>query len=413
MPAGSPEDGALSLTDPQPLRRSTTSGGRADSRRGALPGGGVLPAPAPPALGRTVLEVEELRIHLPTENGLLKAVDGVTFALQVGRTLGLVGESGSGKSLTAKTLLRLNPPQFRESGRITLQGTAQDEEVDLLELRRDGPAIRSVRGRRVAMIFQEPMSAFSPLYTIGDQIMEAVLLHRTADRDEARTICLEMMRKVGIGDAGRRIDQYPHEFSGGMLQRALIAMALSCEPEILIADEPTTALDVTIQAQVLELMRELQQEFGMAILFITHDLAVVAEMCDDVAVMYLGAIVEQAEVRELFRHPRHPYTQGLLRSIPRLGAGRSERLFAIEGTVPQAIDMPPMCGFADRCTQRIEGVCDTARPVRVEIAPRHAVRCFLHDPQSVHESRGDRDRREGHGEHGTDDDHGTHEERTA
>lgn len=343
---------------------------------------------------RTVMEVEDLQVHLPTENGVLKAVDGVSFTLQAGRTLGLVGESGSGKSLTAKTLLRLNPKHFRESGRITLRPTAQDEEIDLMELRRDGAGIRSVRGRRVAMIFQEPMSAFSPLYTIGDQIMEAVLLHRTADRAEAREICLETMRKVGIADAGRRIDQYPHEFSGGMLQRALIAMALSCEPEILIADEPTTALDVTIQAQVLELMRELQQEFGMAILFITHDLAVVAEMCDDVAVMYLGSIVEQAEVREIFADPQHPYTQGLLRSIPRLGMGRQEPLYAIEGIVPQAIDMPPMCGFADRCTQRIEGVCDIARPRRIEVAPRHAVRCFLHDQEGVRTLRHDEQQEE-------------------
>jgi peptide/nickel transport system ATP-binding protein len=352
--------------------------------------------PSAPAPGTTVLEAEDLRVQLPTENGVLTAVDGVTFTLQAGRTLGLVGESGSGKSLTAKTLLRLNPKQFEESGRVTLHETSQEDQIDLMELRRDGAAIRSVRGRRVAMIFQEPMSAFSPLYTIGNQIMEAILLHRTSDRVEAREICVGMMQRVGIADAERRVDQYPHEFSGGMLQRALIAMALSCEPEVLIADEPTTALDVTIQAQVLELMRELQQEFGMAILFITHDLAVVAEMCDEVAVMYLGRIVERAPVREIFKHPKHPYTKGLLRSIPRIGMGRQERLYAIEGTVPQAIDMPPMCGFADRCTMRIDGVCDTARPRRFEVSPEHEVSCFLHDEDGTrdalaagHESTGD------------------------
>nr|WP_192756188.1 ABC transporter ATP-binding protein [Actinopolymorpha pittospori] len=334
-----------------------------------------------PATGTTVLTVEDLRVHLPTENGLLKAVDGVSFTVKAGMTLGIVGESGSGKSLTAKTLLRLNPKDFQESGRVTLHRTATDEELDLLELRRDGSVIRTVRGRRIAMIFQEPMTAFSSLHTIGDQIMEAILLHRTQDRAVAREVCLEAMKKVGIADAERRIDQYPHEFSGGMRQRAMIAMALSCEPEILIADEPTTALDVTIQAQVLELMKQLQRETGMAIVFITHDLAVVAEMCDEVAVMYLGSIVEHAGVREIFKAARHPYTRGLLRSIPRLGMGRSERLFAIEGTVPQAIDMPPMCGFAERCPQRIDGICDTVVPRTLTIGPQHTVRCVLHDPE--------------------------------
>ncbi|WP_193103837.1 ABC transporter ATP-binding protein [Brachybacterium sp. FME24] len=339
----------------------------------------------PPA--HLVLTVEDLAVHVPTEHGLLRAVDGVSFEVRAGRTLGIVGESGSGKSLTAKSLLRLHPAAFRESGRVLLHGADGSgadgtDALDIMELRRDGPMIRAVRGRRIALIFQEPMTAFSPLHTIGDQIMEAILLHRTADRAEARDICLEWMLRVGIGDAQRRIDQYPHEFSGGMRQRAMIAMALSCEPEVLIADEPTTALDVTIQAQVLELMQELQAETGMAIVFITHDLAVVAGTCDEVAVMYLGRIVEQAPVRELFANPQHPYTRGLLRSIPRFGMGRDERLQAIEGTVPQAIDLPAMCSFRDRCGARIEGVCETAEPRLLELTDRHQVRCFLHDPDA-------------------------------
>ncbi|WP_110589467.1 ABC transporter ATP-binding protein [Microbacterium suaedae] len=334
---------------------------------------------SPLAAGTAVLRASELRSELPTENGTLRAVDGVSFTLRAGRTLGLVGESGSGKSLTSRMLLRLNPPSFRETGEVLLSG---DEPLDIMELRRDGPVIRSVRGRRIAMIFQEPMTAFSPLYTIGNQIMEMILLHRTDDRSEARAICLEMLNKVGIADAERRIDQYPHEFSGGMRQRAMIAMALSCDPEVLIADEPTTALDVTIQAQVLDLMRGLQRELGMAILFITHDLGIVAEMCDDVAVMYLGRIVEHAPVREIFRRPRHPYTRGLLDAIPKLGRGRTARLASIEGTVPQAIDLPPMCGFFDRCPVRIPGLCDARDPEEVRVGDEHTVRCERHGPDA-------------------------------
>lgn len=324
---------------------------------------------------RTVLEVEDLKVHVPVEDGLLKAVDGVSLTLQSGRTLGLVGESGCGKSLTSKTMLRLNPENFQESGRVVLTGSDEEEDRDIIPLPRDGKVLRSIRGQRIAMIFQEPMTAFSPLYRIGNQIIEAILLHRTSDKDEARQICIEMMRKVGIADAERRIDQYPHEFSGGMLQRAMIAMALSCNPDILIADEPTTALDVTIQAQVLELMKDLQDEFGMAILFITHDLAVVAEMCDEVAVMYLGKIVEQAPVREIFHNPQHPYTRGLLESIPKLGTG-GQRLRTIEGTVPKPIDRPPMCGFYERCAVRIEGVCDQRTPIEIVTGQDHTVSCF-------------------------------------
>lgn len=228
------------------------------------------------------------------------------------------------------------------------------------------------------MIFQEPMTAFSPMYTIGNQIMESILIHRTKDKKEAKKIALEMLSKVGISDEAKRFDQYPHEFSGGMRQRAMISMALSCNPELLIADEPTTALDVTIQAQVMELMKGLQKEFGMAILLVTHDLGIIAEMCDEVAVMYLGKIVEQSTVGEIFKNPKHPYTKGLLNSMPKLAGNRNKRLESIEGTVPMPIDMPPMCGFYDRCKDRIEGVCNKQAVPKTRISDNHMVRCFLY-----------------------------------
>ena len=238
------------------------------------------------------------------------------------------------------------------------------------------------------MIFQEPMTSFSPLYTMGNQLMEAIMLHKTQDKEEARKIAVEMLRKVGIANPEERIDEYPHEFSGGMRQRVMIAMALSCEPEILIADEPTTALDVTIQAQVLELMKELQESFGMSILFITHDLGVVAEMCDHVCVMYLGKIVEQAPVDDIFHKPAHPYTLGLLKSIPKIGHKNDEPLESIEGVVPVPLDLPSMCGFCDRCDKKIEGLCDRYEVPMAEIGPGHFVRCFLFpEVMALHNAR--------------------------
>ncbi|MCI3927681.1 ABC transporter ATP-binding protein [Paenibacillus sp. TRM 82003] len=324
-----------------------------------------------------LLEIKDLKLHLPTEAGLLKAVDGIDLTLERGKIVGVVGESGCGKSLAGKTLLGLHPKEGIRAGSALLHGDGGAASIDLAKQNPKGKIMRSVRGGRVAMIFQEPMTAFSPLHTIGDQIVEMIRLHRTKDKTEARRIAVEMLRKVGIPDAERKFEQYPHEFSGGMRQRAMIATALSCEPELLIADEPTTALDVTIQAQVLELMKRLQRELGMSILLITHDLGVVAEMCDEVAVMYLGKIVERAPARELFRDPKHPYTQGLLRSIPRLGA-TIDRLESIEGGVPVPIGLPPMCGFYERCPSRIEGVCDRREAPETAVAPGHSVRCFLH-----------------------------------
>ena len=248
--------------------------------------------------------------------------------------------------------------------------------TDLLKLKPRGDEIRSVRGKQISMIFQEPMVAFSPMYTIGNQINEATLLHITKDKKKAKEISLSVMKKVGIANAEKRYDQYPHEFSGGMLQRALIAMALVCSPKLLIADEPTTALDVTIQAQILELMKELQKDFGMSILFITHDLGTVARMCDRVAVMYLGRVVESAPAYEIFKNPQHPYTKGLIGSVHKIGTKGQDKLFSIEGTVPVAINLPKRCGFYERCGQRIEGVCDCSDPTLVQVGEEHKVACF-------------------------------------
>jgi oligopeptide/dipeptide ABC transporter, ATP-binding protein, C-terminal domain len=327
--------------------------------------------------GQPLLSVQDLKIRIKMDNGTMHAVDGVDFVIKRGQTLGLVGESGCGKSLTSRAIIGINPKECETTGKVVYDDES-DSNLDLLSLDPKGKRIRSIRGRKIAMIFQEPMTAFSPMYTIGNQIVEAIRTHRTKNKKEAKKIALEMLGKVGISDQEKRFDQYPHEFSGGMRQRAMISMALSCNPELLIADEPTTALDVTIQAQVLELMQALQREFGMAILLVTHDLGIIAEMCDEVAVMYLGKIVEQAPVKELFYNPKHPYTKGLMKSMPRLGGEKSVRLESIEGSVPMPIDMPPMCGFYDRCKDRIEGVCNAKAVPTTYISDQHTVRCFLY-----------------------------------
>ncbi|WP_028552953.1 ABC transporter ATP-binding protein [Paenibacillus sp. UNC451MF] len=328
----------------------------------------------------SLLTVQDLKIRIQMDNGEMKAVDGVDFEIKKGKTLGLVGESGCGKSLTSRAIISINPKECETSGQIVYHSASEKstQPVNLLSLNPRSKQIRSIRGRKIAMIFQEPMTAFSPMYTIGNQIMEAILTHRTKDKKEAKQIALEMLSKVGISDQEKRFDQYPHEFSGGMRQRAMISMALSCNPELLIADEPTTALDVTIQAQVLELMKSLQKEFGMAILLVTHDLGIIAEMCDEVAVMYLGKIVEQSTVDEIFYNPKHPYTKGLLNSMPKLGGNKHKRLESIEGTVPIAINMPPMCGFYDRCKDRIDGVCNMQAVPKTQVGDNHMVRCFLY-----------------------------------
>jgi peptide/nickel transport system ATP-binding protein len=337
-----------------------------------------------PDVADTVLEVRDLRVHFPLDEGLLKAVDGVDFDVPRGRTLGLVGESGCGKSVTSQAILRIVPRPGITSGGVHLirKANGAAERVDIGSMDDDGEEIRAIRGKDIAMIFQEPMTCFSPYYTMGNQLMEPILLHRTNDRDAAREIAVAMLKEVGIAKPEKALDGYPHEFSGGMRQRVMIAMALSCNPSLLIADEPTTALDVTIQAQVLELMKQLQAEFGMSILYITHDLGVIAEICDEVAVMYLGRIVERAEAVPLFQDPLHPYTRGLLRSIPKIDAREKERLQSIEGVVPIPLDLPPRCGFCDRCDSAIPGLCDSHDVPMVEVKPGHAVRCFLF-PQCV------------------------------
>ena len=324
-----------------------------------------------------ILEVKDLHVDIKMAEGLLTAVRGVNFEMKKGETLGLVGESGCGKSLTCKAILSINEKKCVSSGQI-LFDSEQHGEVELIGLanERKNDKIRSIRGKEISMIFQEPMVAFSPMYTIGNQINEATLLHITKDKKKAKEISMEVMRKVGIANVEKRYNQYPHEFSGGMLQRALIAMALVCNPKLLIADEPTTALDVTIQAQILELMKELQKDFGTAILFITHDLGVVAKMCDRVAVMYLGKIVESADSKEIYANPQHPYTRGLIGSVHKIGSKKSDRLFSIEGTVPLAMNLPEACGFYDRCDVRIEGLCNKAEPELVEVAPGHKIACF-------------------------------------
>jgi len=327
----------------------------------------------------TLLEIKDLHIDIATDEGTLTAVRGVNLDIKKGETLGLVGESGCGKSLTSKAILGINTANCKASGSIMFRPSGGSTgPIDLLTLKAHGKEIRAIRGKHISMIFQEPMIAFSPMYTIGNQINECTMLHITKDKEQSKAITIDMMKKVGIANAEKRYDQYPHEFSGGMLQRSLIAMALVCKPDLLIADEPTTALDVTIQAQILELMKNLHKEIGMSILYITHDLGTVAAMCDRVAVMYLGKIVEMASVQDIFKSPAHPYTQGLIGSVHKLGGKKSERLFSIEGTVPLALNLPAGCGFYDRCTKHIEGTCNVKDPELDVITGTHCTSCWLY-----------------------------------
>lgn len=335
--------------------------------------------PAPPAVMAegTLMEVKNLCVNIKMDDYTLNAVRGVSFSMKQGETLGLVGESGCGKSVTSKEIMGINPANCSSTGEI-LYRTKAGQTVNLLTLERDGALFRGLRGTELAMIFQEPMTAFSPMYSIGNQLMEIILIHEPeTTKAEARERVMEMLRKVGIANPEKRIDQYPHEFSGGMLQRALIAMMLCCNPVFLVADEPTTALDVTIQAQILELMKKLQQEFGMSILFITHDLGTVANMCDNVAVMYLGEIVEYGTVRQIFHNPCHPYTKGLLQSLPKMDQSRDEKLFVIDGMVPMPVNLKPSCGFHDRCKFMVDGVCNCRSVEQRQVEPGHTVRCVL------------------------------------
>ena len=320
-----------------------------------------------------LLRVENLKTEFSTDQGPVTSVDEVSFSLAAGETLCLVGESGSGKSVTALSIMGL----LADNGRITA-GSVMFEGQDLVTLPES--RLRGVRGNSMAMIFQEPMTSLNPVLTIGDQLSESMILHRGLTRKQARVRVVELLEKVGIPRAGAVVDDYPHRLSGGMRQRAMIAMALSCEPQLIIADEPTTALDVTIQAQILQLMRDLSDETGTAMIFITHDLGVVAEMADRVAVMYAGQVVEETDVYTLFEEPKHPYTVALLRSIPHLSAPPGERLASISGSVPSLLQMPGGCRFAERCPQAMDR-CVGERPELLTISgPRaHAVRCLLYD----------------------------------
>ena len=316
---------------------------------------------------KPLLEIRDLKTHFHVRQGTVRAVDGVSLSVYPGRTLAIVGESGCGKSITAQSILRILPRAGRiEHGHIHLQlsagGSGTGETVDLAGLNPKGGTMREIRGGEIGMIFQEPMSTFSPVYTIGHQIEEAARLHRTLDAVEPRELVLDMLAHVGFAHPDRTWGQYPHELSGGMRQRAMIAMALIGRPRILIADEPTTALDVTTEAQILRLMKRLQAEFGMAIIFITHDLGVVARMADQVAVMYLGNIVEQGDVDTVFHAPRHPYLKALLRSVPRLDPAENIGLEPISGMVPDPFNRPAGCPFHPRCPEFMPDTCDTAVP---------------------------------------------------
>ncbi|MCR4392341.1 MAG: ABC transporter ATP-binding protein [Candidatus Acetothermia bacterium] len=323
-----------------------------------------------------LVEVRDLKTYFYTEDGVVKAVDGVSFAIEPEQTLGVVGESGCGKSVTALSIMGLvpMPPGKIVSGAIVLRRDGKN--VELTKLNPKGREYRGIRGKEIAMIFQEPMTSLNPVFTVGYQIMEAIILHQKVSKKEAREKAIEMLRQVGIPLPEQRVDEYPHQLSGGMRQRAMIAMALSCNPSLLIADEPTTALDVTIQAQVLDLMRDLQKRFRTAIMFITHNLGVVAEMCDEVVVMYLGKVVEHAPVRPLYHDPKHPYTQGLLHSIPSL-ATKKKRLEPIKGVVPDPLDAPPGCPFNPRCPHVME-ICSREMPPLKEVAEEHKAACWLY-----------------------------------
>ena len=318
----------------------------------------------------SLLEVKGLETRFFTQDGIVRAVNGISYHLDEGETLAIVGESGCGKSVGVLSLLRLipQPPGKITSGEVVFQGK------DLLKMSDD--EIRQVRGNRIAMIFQDPMTSLNPVLTIGFQVSEALMLHMGMDRTAATKRTIELLEMVGIPQAASRVDDYPHQFSGGMRQRVMIAMGLSCNPQVLIADEPTTALDVTIQAQITDLVKRLRDEIGMAIIWITHDLGVVAGLADRVIVMYAGFIVEEAPVKDLYAHPSHPYTLGLLGSLPRLDAVRNEKLTSIEGLPPDLIDMPKGCPFYARCKFRIER-CASANPRLEPVSPGHRIACWV------------------------------------
>jgi len=349
-----------------------------------------------------LLEVDDIQIQFAVRDGIVRAVDKMSFVVRRGQTVGIIGESGCGKSVTSRAIMNMIPkPGKIAGGKILFHMPEADgsvTQVNLVELEPDGNEIRKIRGARIAMIFQEPMSSLTPVYSAGFHIGEAIKLHKGRvkrrtignemieniqdakglEEDEAREVAIGMLRKVGLPKPEQRVDAYPHHLSGGQRQRVMIAIALSCYPDLLIADEPTTALDVSIEAQILELMQELKRDTGMAIIFITHNLGVVAEMADEIVVMYLGKEVEKVNTIELFEQPQHPYTQALLNSIPRIGK-KVDKLATIEGMVPDPFNLPSGCVFHPRCAHMMPGKCDVVVPEYAEIMPKHWTRCLLHD----------------------------------
>jgi peptide/nickel transport system ATP-binding protein len=344
------------------------------SEEGAVPD--VAPPP-PHGDADLVLSIRDLQAEFSTPLGVVRALNGVTFDLPRGKVLGIVGESGCGKSVTARAILQIiEKPGRITGGSITLRDA--DGDTEITRLAPDSSRMRELRGREIAMIFQEPMSSLNPVYTIGNQIAEAILIHQTRNRREAHDRAVDMLRQVGMPHPEAVASSYPHQLSGGMRQRAMIAMALSCNPTVLIADEPTTALDVTTEAQILELIRNVRDQLGMSIMFITHSMGVVAQLCDEVIVMYLGRIVERAPVDDLFHDPKHPYTQALLRSIPRIGGDRKIPLEVIEGSVPDPHTRVSGCPFHPRCPDAIPGRCDSVLPGVSTAGPGHTVHCHLY-----------------------------------
>jgi oligopeptide/dipeptide ABC transporter ATP-binding protein len=348
-----------------------------------------------------LLEIKDLRTHFFLAEGVVRAVDGCDLTLRRGKTLGIVGESGCGKSITAYSTMRIVPQPGKIVGGDILyyraqqnQNSTQAEVINLAKLDPNGQEIRNIRGNQISMVFQEPMTAMSPILTVGRQIMEAIELHQKVDKKEAKAIAIEMLDRVRMPRPERVVEDYPFQLSGGMRQRAVIAMALCCRPNLLIADEPTTALDVTTEAQILDLMRNLQNEFGMAIMYITHNLGVIAEMADEVAVMYMGRVVEQTDINSIFFDPLHPYTKGLLASIPQIDEAvlhddRTKRLNTIKGMVPDPYSQLKGCPFHPRCPEFISGVCDQIMPELTQPKPGHLVRCHLYqnDPSLVGSKR--------------------------
>ncbi|MCJ7550812.1 MAG: ABC transporter ATP-binding protein [Anaerolineae bacterium] len=327
---------------------------------------------------KPILEIKDLQTHFFLEHGAVRAVDGVSYSIGRNETLGVVGESGCGKSVTALSIMGLikSPPGRIVGGEMLFRSNG-DDVIDLAKLDARGAEMRAIRGEKIAMIFQEPMTSLNPLHTVGGQIAETVRLHQGVGRAEAEERALAMLHRVRIGDPEQRIHEYPHQMSGGMRQRVMIAMALSCNPSLLIADEPTTALDVTVQAQILDLMRELQEDFGSSIILITHNLGVVSQMVDNVAMMYVGKIIEYSDVRSVFHNPLHPYTQGLLNSVPVFGRQGKKVLVPIKGMVPTPTDKIVGCSFAPRCPRVME-VCHTESPVYQEVEPGHWASCWLY-----------------------------------